>query len=134
MESFTIINNSIISSNISNGAFRLFCLLSQKCYGNKENCFPSQRTLAKEANVCVRTIQRWLTQLKNAKMVSIEHRIGTSNLYTILQKIKLQQQLKNKFTNFVKDKFKGCRASNERQYDAKVLEDFLLKRSEIQKE
>ena len=134
METFTIINNQVINANISNGAFRLFCLLSKYCF-NSNTCFPSQRRLAKEVcgGVCVRTIQRWLTILKKAHLVDVQFRSGTSSIYTILKKIKMQQQRQNKFTEYVKNKFKnnGGRSKNERHYDAEALEKFLLNRTEM---
>lgn len=132
METFAVVNTNVIYNKaISSMAFRLFCSLVQKCYGQKNTCFPSQKRLAEELQVCVRTIQRCLKQLTAQGLITIQHRLGTSNIYTILHKIKLQvQQKKNDFISYAKNAYRKNygRASNERQYDAEELEKALLER------
>jgi hypothetical protein len=50
--SFTPISNEILDMNISDGTFRLYCIIQSYCYGDKEECYPSQRTLADRLGKC----------------------------------------------------------------------------------
>lgn len=97
---FTIIDNDIITSNISNGSFRLYCLLTSMCYGNKTECFPSQKYMAEKLNKSIRQIQRYLQELIDAKLIQIKRRGSISNLYMILAK--KVQQVGQKVTNTIK--------------------------------
>src|SRR3712207_8219270 len=55
----------IIKSNLSNGATKLLLVLQGHKNSETGLCNPSQELLAKECNgVSVRTIQRWLKELK----------------------------------------------------------------------
>lgn len=88
MTNFTMVSNEVISDkNISHGAFRLYCILNSYCYGNKDTCFPSQKTLAGRMNKCVRTIQRYLKELMRKGVIKIMRRGSTSNLYQLLNNI-----------------------------------------------
>lgn len=87
MTNYTIIQNSDITSNISNGAFRLYCLLNSMCYGDKNTCYPGQFYLAEKLSKSIRTIQRYLKELVQAKMIKIKHRGSISNVYTIVNKV-----------------------------------------------
>jgi len=85
MINFTMIPNEIISNkNISQGAFKLYCILNNYCYGNKDTCFPSQRTLADQMKKCMRTIQRYIKELIENGIIIIKRRGSISNLYQIL--------------------------------------------------
>ena len=87
MTDFTMIPNEIISNkNISQGAFKLYCILNNYCYGNKDTCFPSQRTLADQMKKCMRTIQRYIKELIENGIIIIKRRGSISNLYQILTK------------------------------------------------
>jgi DNA-binding transcriptional regulator YhcF (GntR family) len=80
-----MIPNEIISNkNISHGAFKLYCILNSYCYGNKDTCFPSQKTLAEHMKKCTRTIQRYLKELLDNGIIKIMRRGSTSNLYQLL--------------------------------------------------
>ncbi|MGL5478733.1 MAG: helix-turn-helix domain-containing protein [Clostridium sp.] len=87
MKDYTIISNRIITeTKISDGAYRLYSLLTSMCYGKKDNCYPSQEYLAKALNKSVRTIQRYLTELEECNLIKKQRRGSISNLYTILKK------------------------------------------------
>lgn len=58
MTSFTMVDNDILEAEISDGALRLYRVLSSYCFGDKSTCFPSQNTLAARLNKSIRTIQR----------------------------------------------------------------------------
>lgn len=90
MTNYTILQNDTITSNLSNAAFRLYCLLQSMCYGDKDSCFPSQNYLANALNRSTRSIQRYLEELYNAKLVQKRRRGSISNIYTILGKKILQ--------------------------------------------
>lgn len=90
MDTFTIIDPSVAISTISDNANRVYDYLASKCYGNKDNCFPAQATIALATHRSVRTVQRGLYELVRAGIIKITRRGSTSNLYTLLNKIKLQ--------------------------------------------
>lgn len=85
--SFTILKNSIITSNISNTAFRVYSYLQSKCYGNKNSCFPAQKTIAISLHMSVRSVQRALKELVQAGIIRSFRRGSTSNLYVLLKNI-----------------------------------------------
>lgn len=86
MTNYTIIQNNTITSNLGNDAFRLYCLLQSMAYGEKDTCFPSQSYLAEKLKKSTRTIQRYLNELYNARLIRKQHRGSISNVYTILGK------------------------------------------------
>lgn len=90
MTNYTIIQNDTITSNLSNGAFRLYCLLQSMAYGDKDTCFPSQSYLGGKLNKSLRTIQRYLQELYDAKLIQKRRRGPKSNVYTIIGKKILQ--------------------------------------------
>lgn len=105
MTNYTIINNTdITSSSISDGAFRLYILLQSYCFGEKDTCFPSQNTLAAKLNKSVRTIQRYLKELIDAKLIQAKRRGSISNIYTIISK--KMQQVGQKVVNKAKNAYK----------------------------
>src|SRR3712207_7232516 len=60
----------IIKSNLSNGATKLLLVLQGHKNSETGLCNPSQELLAKECNgVSVRTIQRWLKELKEKAFI-----------------------------------------------------------------
>lgn len=138
MENYTILSNDdITNTNISAGAFRLYCLLLSYCYSNKNTCFPSQATLAEKLNKkSIRTIQRYLKELVSANLVKIKHRGSISNLYTLLKKQVTQKvndavnKARNAY-NSVKQSFKQAKKDNfnnfkQRRYNYSKLEELLL--------
>lgn len=136
MTNYTIIQNDTITSNLGNGAFRLYCLLQSMCYGEKDSCFPSQNYLAEKLNKSVRTIQRYLQELYNAKLIQKRRRGSISNVYTILGRKILQQVDKavNKVKNacrsyqnkYKKEEVSSFNKYEQRQYNFDNLESVLL--------
>ncbi|WP_102401376.1 helix-turn-helix domain-containing protein [Haloimpatiens massiliensis] len=90
---FISIDSEILNTNIDGQALKLYCLLESYCYGDKNDCFPSQNTLATRMNKSIRTIQRYLKTLKDLGLVIIKRRGSTSNLYILPKKLnkKVQQ-------------------------------------------
>lgn len=86
MTNYTIIQNKLITSNISNGAYRLATLLLSMCYADKDTCYPSQKYLSEKLNRSVRTIQRYLKEIKEAGLLTIKRRGSISNMYTLINK------------------------------------------------
>jgi len=85
---YTRISNDIIEmSNISNGAFRLNIILQKMCFGEKNQCFPSQSYLAKALNKSVRTVQRYIDELIKARVIVKKRRGSISNIYTVMDKV-----------------------------------------------
>lgn len=87
MTNYTILPNNDIMANICDGAFRTYTLIKSMCYGDKNTCFPSQKYLAEKLCKSVRTIQRHLIELVQAKMIKIKRRGSISNVYTIVNKV-----------------------------------------------
>lgn len=85
---FTIVPNQVWSKfeefNLSTGSYTLYSKLKSMCYGKKRFCFPSQAYLAKVFHCTTRTIQNWLNELTAAELLSVRHRRGRSNVYTIV--------------------------------------------------
>lgn len=135
MSNYTIISNDLITANISNGAYRLAILLQSKCYGEKIECWYSQKELAKMLNRSVRTIQRYLKELYEAKIISRKRRGSISNIYTILVKKAMKQaqelykKAKKVYSSDNKKSNEKCIRFNDfpqREYDYDALEKKLL--------
>ena len=131
---YTLIYNDEITLNISDGAFRLYMLLQSMCYGDKDNCFPSQKYLAEKLKKSIRTVQRYLNELMEASLITKKRRGSISNLYTLMQKRikekmdKAIDKAKNSY-NSIKSHTKRISAFSlcpERNYDYKILEEQLL--------
>lgn len=86
MTNYTIIQNKLITTNISNGSYRLATLLLSMCYAEKDACYPSQKYLAKKLNRSVRTIQRYLKELYENNIIAKRRRGHLTNVYTVLVK------------------------------------------------
>jgi len=96
MNNYTILDNTLITSNISDGAYRLYTLLLSMAY-NKNTCYPSQNYLAEKLHKSIRTIQRYLNELINAKLIAKRRRGSISNVYTLIAK-KVQQNVNRAIT------------------------------------
>ena len=83
---YTVIQNKLITAPISNGAYRLGSYMLSICFGDKLECFPSQKTLAEALNRSVRTIQRYLKELYDNNIIARRRRGHLTNIYTILIK------------------------------------------------
>lgn len=86
MSNYTIIQNSDITSYLSDKAFRLYSLLQSMAYNDKIQVYPSQKYMAVALRCSIRTIQRKLDELKRFGLISIRRRGSTSSLITLLQK------------------------------------------------
>ncbi|PJI07669.1 helix-turn-helix domain-containing protein [Clostridium sp. CT7] len=125
---FTIVQNKDITSDLSNGAFRLYILLQSYCYGNqKHTCYPSQATLSKQLNRTTRTIQRYLKELEDKGYIEKKRRGSISNIYKMLKKV-IQQKV-NKAVNSAKNAYKKYKNKldnfndySQREYDYNDLE------------
>ncbi|MDU1413479.1 MAG: helix-turn-helix domain-containing protein [Clostridium sp.] len=92
---FTNVNNDVMtSSKLSVGARTLYFILNSYCFGNKTECFPSQKTLSKALGKSVRTVQRYLIELKENGLIAIKNRGYLTNIYTILSKVCINPSVK----------------------------------------
>lgn len=140
MKNFTMVQNDILEANISDGAMRLYMILSSYCYGDKYACFPSQNTLAAKLNKSVRTVQRYLGELIGKRLIIKKRRGSTSNEYQIVEKAISNTSSKKK-KNYKRkpsavepaakprSKEKSFSAYSQRNYNFEKLEDMLLGRN-----
>lgn len=93
MSGFTLIKNEIIKNTNISRSVRLFAMeLLSRCYNDKESCFPSQKTLANDMGVSVRTIQRWVKILKENGLIKVVRRgFNKTNEYFMLFKQKVEK-------------------------------------------
>jgi hypothetical protein len=118
MTNYTILPNKDITCNsLSDGAFRLYCLLNSMCYGNKDQCFPGQSYLAEKLNRSVRSIQRYIIELVKIKMIKIKRRGSISNVYKIV----------NKVTSTVKEAVNKAKNAYNRNFKKKKDNDDIKK-------
>ncbi|MCB2299618.1 helix-turn-helix domain-containing protein [Clostridium tagluense] len=123
----------LFDSNLNNTDKTLYIVLQSICWGDKDSCFPSQKTLSQAINRSIRTIQRSLKKLKQLGYILVELRIGTSNIYTMLKKIISQKSEKAvKKVNELRQKFGNKKKQDnwndypQRDYDFDKLEKKLL--------
>jgi len=136
MENFTSIQNSIITSNIKNTAYRMFSFLNSMCFGDKDCCFPSQKYISEQLHVSVRTVQRAIKELVQAGLIKVKRRGSISNIYYILKKVVLKNtpkevdKIKNTIDevkkNYSKSKSNTFNNFTQRKYNFNNLEDMLL--------
>ena len=67
-------------TQLSDSAFRTFCILKRYCFGRKDHCWPSIRTLAGERGCTEETIRRHLRELVEVGLITISRR-GRHNVY-----------------------------------------------------
>src|SRR5262245_29015793 len=61
---FTQVHTALIRDpSLSNGAFRLFCVIQSYAWQDGY-CWPGEERLAKDVGVSVRTIRNWLAELR----------------------------------------------------------------------
>lgn len=130
---FTNVNNDVMTnSNISCGARTLYFILNSYCFGDKTKCFPSQATLSKVIGKSVRTVQRYLVELKENGLILIKNRGYLTNIYTILNKVVVNPTVKkvkekvNNLKNKYSKKQDHFNDFEQRQYDFNELEKQLL--------
>lgn len=135
MTSYTIIDNNIITSNISGTALKVYLLLLSMCFGKKEYCFPSQSYIAQKLHISVRTVQRNIRILVDAKLIKVKRRGSISNIYYMLNKVvsnaaknvkETVDKVKDKVKDNVKTKTSKFDNFKQRNYNFKNLEDMLL--------
>lgn len=132
MMGFTLIDNDTMLDNISDGAFRLYCVLQSYCYGEKDICFPSQKTLGEKLRRNVRTVQRYIKELVEAKLIEVIRRGSNNNYYKMLRKA-AQKSIQNTISN-IKAAAKKHKSSSkgafnnykQRNYNVNKLEKLLL--------
>lgn len=132
MMGFTLIDNDTMLENISDGAFRLYCVLQSYCYGEKDICFPAQKTLGEKLRRSVRTIQRYIKELVEAKLIEVIRRGSNSNYYKMLRKA-AQKSIQNTISTIktAVEKHKSSSKGNfnnykQRNYNMNKLEKLLL--------
>lgn len=123
MTNYTIIQNDDITSYLSDKAFRLYSFLQSIAYGDKITCYPSQKYMAVALRCSVRTIQRALTELKDAGLISIRRRGSISNIYTLLQKKtqKVVEKVKDKISK-AKNAYKNYNNSHKNDEYPKFID------------
>jgi DNA-binding transcriptional MocR family regulator len=135
--SFTPISNELLDMNMSDGAFRLYCLIQSYCFGDKEQCYPSQKVLASRLRKSVRTVQRYITELIELGLLVVKRRGSTSNLYQVLKKVvkstvktavKTANKIKQKCESHKKNSKNNFNNFQQRSYDMNKLENLLLNR------
>lgn len=107
---YTVIQNKLITAPITNGAYRLGSYMLSICFGDKLECFPSQKTLADALNKSVRTIQRYLKELYDNNIIARRRRGHLTNIYTILikkskEKVKRIKEKLNKNKPIIQNKY-----------------------------
>lgn len=65
------------------GPKTLYAVLCTYLYFGHDTAWPSQATLAEQCGVHERTIRKWMTTLKQAGLVTVEQRPGSTPLYRI---------------------------------------------------
>lgn len=69
-----MVNRDVYYSHLTNRAITVFLYLSDRADKNGI-CFPSVKTIANDLNLSVRTVQRAIKDLKNAKMIKAKKRV-----------------------------------------------------------
>lgn len=137
-EGYTKVNNSVIfNTQISTGAKTLYFVML--ALGIKSNEIEhSQRVLAEAMNKSVRTIQRYIKELKDAGLIQVIRRLGYTNIYVLLGKVinKAKNTAKNAINtvkgtvnNFKNKQFQAWYGYSQRQYDVEALEKALLSKN-----
>lgn len=117
---FTVIlNETITNTKISDGAFRLLTFLTSMAYGDKTEVYPSQEYISKNIGKSVRTVQRKLQELRDAKLIEVKRRGSISNVYTIMQKV--TQNIHSKAQELVNKAKDACNKS-KKEYKTKKSE------------
>jgi len=135
---FTPVEHKLLKdTSLSCKARMLAIIISSYCY-NGDECYPNQQTLADDMGMSVRSIQRYLTELKEAGIIRVIRRGHTSNIYKFLisvrrfidktvTTVKTSMNKAKQSYNKSKNKFKDY---NQRQYNMGALEEMLLGNAE----
>ncbi|AGY77952.1 helix-turn-helix domain-containing protein [Clostridium autoethanogenum] len=131
MINYTIIDNSTITYNISDNAYRIYNFLLSMCY-NKDHCYPSQKYISERLCKSVRTVQRGIQECFKAGLIlRIKRRGSISNVYTLLKTStsNVVNTVKTTIDKVKKSYTKKKSLFNDfpqRKYDYKELEQQLL--------
>lgn len=131
MMGFTLIDNDTMLDTISDGAFRLYCVLQSYCYGEKDICFPSQKTLGEKLRRSVRTVQRYIKELVDARLIEVIRRGSNNNYYKMVRKA-AQKSIQNTISTIkaAAEKHKSSKGNfnnyKQRNYNMNKLEKLLL--------
>ncbi|WP_315119188.1 helix-turn-helix domain-containing protein [uncultured Clostridium sp.] len=141
MDNYTLLSNDLIHMDMSIGAFKLYSILSTYCYGRKDSCFPSQKTLANDMGKSTRTIRRYLSELEDNDLIRIKRRGSNSSIYTLVEKTErfyidkykviidnIKTTSSKKESRSYKSKLDKFSDYPQRKYNFKLLEEALLKR------
>ena len=131
---FTTFYNEVMhNKSLTTTDKSVFCSFSTFCFNGSNKCFPSQRKIAEMLNICVRTVQRSLKRLVTEGYITVERKLGSVNIYTLLKPIIYKSvgqvkstisKVKNTYNNSKKkNKFKSY---EQREYDFEDLEKKLL--------
>lgn len=142
MINYTIISNSTITSNISDNAYRIYNLLLSMAYGEKNYCYPSQKTISEKLHRSIRTVARGVKELKDNGLISIKRRGSISNIYTMLKKAASTtiEKVKSTVNKVVKKSYPSKKKTStfnefkQRKYNFKNLENMLLGKVEYDPE
>lgn len=63
----------------------VFCAFSTFCFNANNKCFTSQRKVAEMFDICVRTVQRSLKRLVVEGYITVERKLGSVNIYTLIK-------------------------------------------------
>lgn len=69
-------------AGLSDGAFRTYCVIRSYCYGRKNYCWPSVRTLAAHRDCTEETVRRHLRELEAAGLIVV-YKSGRRNVYVL---------------------------------------------------
>jgi DNA-binding transcriptional regulator YhcF (GntR family) len=111
MTNYTVIDNNLITSNISDGSYRLYILLQSMCYGDKITCYPSIKFLAISLGRSTRTINRYIKELEKYNLIVKKRRGSISNHYTLIAKKAMQ--VGERVANSIKKAVTGSKTENK---------------------
>lgn len=85
---FSIVPTWLLDAEVSDGAVRLYAVLSQRADNDTGRCWPGRRALAERLRCSVDTVDRRLSELAEVGAVSIERRPAErdrneTNVYTV---------------------------------------------------
>lgn len=135
-EGYTKVDNSFIfNKDISDGAKNLYLIMLALSIKSNE-IEHSQKTLANIMGKSVRTVQRYLKELKEAGLLEIFFRLGRTNIYRVLVKItnqvkemvnQVKENIQKRNTQTFQDKsYQAWFGYPQRKYDIEALEKALL--------
>lgn len=75
-----IANSLVLNKRISIGAKLVQQYLLIRCF-NKDNCFPSYETIAKDLNIGRASVARYLLELKDSGLIKTKRRRNKTNIY-----------------------------------------------------